>query len=205
MNPIVFLMLTAALIGGAFYLVALPILKHARRVSAPPSLTSEQERLDDLLANRDAAFQALRELSFDHRVGKITDEDFVAFEAHLKRNAAETLRALDDWDGEAEDDLDQVLERAIQTRKQYMARDRDSGRPTEDDDRICSKCGRPASATDRFCGGCGTPLSDSPAPTTQTTPALACPNCGHPNLAGDKFCAGCGQGLAVEASATAAM
>jgi rubrerythrin len=158
MNPIVFVVLAAILIGGAFYLVALPILQHARQGSSPPSLTSEQERLEDLFANRDTAFQALRELNFDHRVGKITDEDFVAFEAHLKRNAAGTLRALDEWEGEADSDFNQVIERAVQARKQRLISETVAGGSDEAGAWVCSRCGKPAFAADRFCGGCGEPL-----------------------------------------------
>jgi hypothetical protein len=202
MNSIVFVVLAAILIGGAFYLVALPVLQHARRVTAPSSLTLEQERLDDLLANRDAAFQALRELNFDHRVGKITDEDFVEFEDHLKRNAAESLRALDEWEGEAGDDLDQAVEWAVQARKQGLTGEADEDRPSVNDGRICSKCDRPASAGDRFCGGCGAPLPDSAPPQPAST--LACPTCGHPRRAEDKFCAGCGQQLEVDSIARGA-
>lgn len=95
MNPIVFVFLAAVLIGLAFYLVALPLIQHACRNDSYEEVSSEEERLAELLAQRDSAFQALRELSFDHRVGKITDEDFVAFEVGLKQNAAETLRVLD--------------------------------------------------------------------------------------------------------------
>ncbi len=88
MSPIVFIVLAAALIGLAFYLAALPLLKEARRQVQPAPVVSEQEHLAELMAQRDAAFQALRELSFDYKVGKITDEDFTAFEANLKQNAA---------------------------------------------------------------------------------------------------------------------
>jgi len=199
MNPIIFVVLAAVLIGGAFYLVALPILQHARRVSARPPLSLEQERLDDLLADRDAAFQALRELNFDHQVGKITDEDFVAFEAHLKRNAAACLRALDEWEQEAASTFDDVLEQAIHARKQTLIRAGMAGLIESGDGRICPKCGNLAALEDRFCGGCGAALLD--APPRQATTALECPGCGHPHLAGDKFCPGCGQTLEVEASA----
>ncbi len=198
MNPIVFVVLTAILIGGAFYLVALPILQHARRASAPPSFTLEQERLDDLIASRDAMFQALRELNFDHRVGKITDEDFMAFEAHLKHNAAESLRALDEWEKEADEELDRIVERAVRARKQYLASEGGAERRPADYDRICAKCGRPASIADRYCGGCGAPLPEGAA--REPTPVLACPTCGQPYHAEDRFCAGCGQTLAVDDS-----
>lgn len=203
MNPIVFLVLAVVLIGGAFYLVALPILQHARRASTPPSLTSEQEHLDNLLANRDSAFQALRELSFDHRVGKITDEDFIAFEAYLKRNAAETLRALDEWEGEADDHLDQIMERAIQERAHALKSDHNVGLDGPDG-RICPKCGKLASAADRFCGGCGAALPALPTPATLSAPELTCPHCGRAYQPGDKFCAGCGQGLVVRATSRSA-
>lgn len=198
MNPIVFVVLAAILIGGAFYLVALPILQHARRVSAPPSLTFEQERLDDLLADRDAAFQALRELNFDHRVGKITDEDFVAFEAHLKLNAAACLRALDEWEQGADGAIEDVVERAVQARKQTLIRTGMAGRTEEGNGRPCPKCGNPAAPEDRFCGSCGAPLPN--APPSQAAASLECPACGHPHLAGDRFCPGCGRTLEVEAS-----
>lgn len=203
MNPIVFVVLAAILIAGAFYLVALPILQHARRVSAPPSFSLEQERLDDLIADRDAAFQALRELNFDHRVGKITDDDFIAFEAHLKRNAAECLRALDEWERESDGTFDGVLEQAIHVRKQTLVHAEMAGRIDQGDGRACPKCGNPAASEDRFCAGCGAQLSD--ALPRQATAALECPACGHPHLAGDKFCPGCGQMLEVTASAQGAL
>ncbi len=70
--------------------------------------------------------QALRELNFDHRMGKISDEDFAVFDANLKQHAAETLRALDQWEAQADADLDQVLGT------------RDRGAP------IAVDCGQPA-------------------------------------------------------------
>src|SRR5512132_2101737 len=132
MDPIVFVVLAAVLIGVAFYVVALPLIQHARKQTSSSSVDSEQERLAELLGQRDATFQALRELSFDHRVGKITDEDFVAFEANLKTTAADTLRALDRWETEADDELDRRLERVVQARRAVLA----AGM------RPCPKCGQ---------------------------------------------------------------
>lgn len=201
MNPIVFVLLAAILIGIAFYVVALPLLQQARRntaAHAAPAAGAQQERLAELLAQRDAAFQALRELNFDHRVGKITAEDFVAFEASLKQNAAETLRALDQWEAESDDaDLDAVMERAIRSRKDALA-----GRAAEPDGRTCPQCGKAASAGDKFCGKCGASLLavTSPAPTAVRP---VCPKCGQPHKPGDKFCGKCGQPLAAEVAPAA--
>ena len=42
-----------------------------------------------------AALAALKELEFDHRTGKVSDEDYRALVGPLRRQAAEALRALD--------------------------------------------------------------------------------------------------------------
>jgi hypothetical protein len=44
---------------------------------------------------RDRALAALKELEFDHRTGKVSDEDYRVLVGPLRRRAAETLRALD--------------------------------------------------------------------------------------------------------------
>jgi hypothetical protein len=54
----------------------------------------ERERLQ-LLEKRDRALAALKELEFDHRTGKVSDEDYRELVGPLRRHAAEALRALD--------------------------------------------------------------------------------------------------------------
>jgi hypothetical protein len=44
---------------------------------------------------RDRALAALRELEFDHRTGKITDDDYRREIGPLRQQAAATLRALE--------------------------------------------------------------------------------------------------------------
>jgi len=55
---------------------------------------AEQERLE-LLERRDRALGALKELEFDHRTGKVSDDDYRVQVGPLRRRAAEALRALD--------------------------------------------------------------------------------------------------------------
>jgi hypothetical protein len=57
----------------------------------PPA---ERERVR-LAEERDRALAALKELEFDHRTGKISDEDYRALVGPLRRQAAEALRALE--------------------------------------------------------------------------------------------------------------
>ena len=78
-----FIVLAVLLSAAALLAVAYPMLARAR--AATPAAGAAQETLDELLGQRDATLQALRELNFDHNLGKIGDEDFVAFEANLKQ------------------------------------------------------------------------------------------------------------------------
>lgn len=171
------ILLTAA----ALFAVAYPIV--LRSSSARPAPTSAHEALDELLAQRDAAFQALRELNFDHQLGKITDDDFVAFEAHLKQVAADALRALDGWEADADTHLLRVIEHAARERRTDLA-------GSAAGSRACPACDRPATPEDKFCAGCGAALPAGRAPIVPT-----CPGCGQPFQPGDRFCAGCGQAL----------
>jgi hypothetical protein len=53
-----------------------------------------RERLA-LAEERDRALAALKELEFDHRTGKISDDDYRTQVGPLRRRAAEVLRALE--------------------------------------------------------------------------------------------------------------
>jgi hypothetical protein len=85
-----------ALAVAAVVLVALPFLREpdARddRLDAPDA--GEERRLA-LVEERDRALAALKELEFDHRTGKVSDDDYRDLVGSLRRAAAAALRALD--------------------------------------------------------------------------------------------------------------
>lgn len=58
-------------------------------------LSPEARQRLTLAEERDRALAALKELEFDHRTGKVSDDDYRAQVGPLRRRAAETLRALD--------------------------------------------------------------------------------------------------------------
>jgi hypothetical protein len=90
------LLIAAALAIACAIVVALPFLREpsARddRLEAPDDL--EQRRLA-VAEQRDRALAALKELEFDHRTGKISDDDYRVQVGPLRRSAAEALRALE--------------------------------------------------------------------------------------------------------------
>jgi hypothetical protein len=81
------LALGALLAAAAVVFVAVPFL----RVGEAPAPDEPAE--DALVAaeERDRALAELKELEFDHRTGKITDEDYRALVQPLRRRAASTL------------------------------------------------------------------------------------------------------------------
>jgi hypothetical protein len=91
----------ALIIGGlvaiaAVVIVALPFLREPLARDDhfdPPS--ELQQRLLAVAEERDRALAALKELEFDHRTGKISDDDYRALVGPLRRRAADALRALE--------------------------------------------------------------------------------------------------------------
>jgi hypothetical protein len=93
---------TLALVLGAL-LALLAVAVVARpflREPAPSSdrldelSTADQARLA-LVEERDRSLAALKELEFDHRTGKVTDEDYRGQLGPLRRRVAEALKALE--------------------------------------------------------------------------------------------------------------
>jgi hypothetical protein len=90
------LVLAGVLALAAVVFVARPFLRDPApsvdRLDEPGEL--ERRRLE-LVEARDRALAALKELEFDHRTGKVNDEDYRALVGPLRRSAAEALRALE--------------------------------------------------------------------------------------------------------------
>ena len=90
------LALGVALAAAAVVLVALPFLREPvaddDRLDAP---SADESRHLELVEERDRALGALKELEFDHRTGKVGDEDYRELLGPLRRQAAAALRALD--------------------------------------------------------------------------------------------------------------
>jgi hypothetical protein len=98
------LALGALLAVGCVFYVALPFLRDPSpeedRLDAPGPL---ERRALQLAEERDRALAALKELEFDHRTGKISDDDYRELVGPLRRRVAEALRALELRAGPSED------------------------------------------------------------------------------------------------------
>jgi hypothetical protein len=80
--------------------VARPFLREpSPRSDRLDDLSAAERRRLELAEERDRTLAALKELEFDHRTGKVSDEDYREQVGPLRRRAAETLRALDASEG----------------------------------------------------------------------------------------------------------
>jgi hypothetical protein len=89
------LVIGALLAVAAVVLVSLPFLRRSVQSDRLDIPSEEQERRLAIVEERDHALAALKELEFDHRTGKVGDEDYRELVGPLRRTAAEALRALD--------------------------------------------------------------------------------------------------------------
>ena len=96
-------MTTVGLVIGALVAVACVVFVAAPFLREPAAegggdrfdlLDHEAQRALELAEQRDRALAALKELEFDHRTGKLSDEDYREQVGPLRREAAEALQGL---------------------------------------------------------------------------------------------------------------
>lgn len=165
----ILLILALALLVALF--VSRPFMD--RKMEAEPlvqraAVQADHER-SALLADRDQVLNALKELDFDHTIGKIPPEDYPVQRAALMAKGAEVLRRLDvlapgtNSGGSAEDRLEAALaERRAQRANAAQKPEGDAfeaalaaRRAARSDGGFCPKCGKPVQKSDKFCARCG--------------------------------------------------
>jgi hypothetical protein len=91
------LALGALLAVACVVYVARPLLRPGRGDDLVTASPADERRLR-LLEERDRALAALKELEFDHRTGKISDEDYRTLVGPLRSQAGQALRTLERGD-----------------------------------------------------------------------------------------------------------
>jgi len=163
----IFLVL-AVLVAVGMYLYA-PFMSRPRKLS-----TTEMHDISALKAERDRIINALQELDFDFKLGKIPAEDYPEQRAELLKKGSDILRKLDE--------LEPLLA---------------SARNAE------SRIEKAAAAKRADSSSTAAELSDEDIEAMlaarrkqhKSKPAGFCPSCGKPVLASDSFCPSCGKSL----------
>ncbi len=143
---------------------------------------SENRQRSSLMAERDRVINAIKELDFDHTVGKIPDEDYPTQRAFLLKKGADILRQLDAINASepSSQTVEDRMEAAIASRQAVLQaagpglNSHKSVASPDDELEIqiaarrrarqekaagfCPRCGASVQKSDRFCPRCGATL-----------------------------------------------
>jgi hypothetical protein len=156
------LILAAIIVIGIFVFIAYPLftVPHAETGETPGAL-------DGLVAQRDSAYDAIRDLDFDFQMGKLSQSDYAAMREKYKTRAALALQQIDALDGNGagkkiEEQVAQLRAAKRATPPVDDAIEREVARlraSKSKSDLRCGNCGTPYHIGDAFCAQCGNRLT----------------------------------------------
>ncbi|MCB0211712.1 MAG: zinc-ribbon domain-containing protein [Anaerolineae bacterium] len=202
------------LIGVTIGLVSVPLWQPAPTTSALKEVEQPGQTLDELEVQYQAALAAIKDLNFDHEMGKVSTEDYQIFLTKSKLEAARIRQTIDHLSSTELLEQEQALDAEIES---LVAELRHRSEPDENllveiDAEIealksmqpslpttegiaCSHCGATLRADDKFCTSCGQVVPDHIDDLSTDDNADHCPHCGYGYQSGDAFCAQCGTPL----------
>jgi hypothetical protein len=148
------------LLALALVAIAWPLLRERPEagqpaVGLPPPESAPADPLWELEAQRDSLYQAIKDLEFDYRVGKVSEVDYQAFDAQLKEQAVMVLKEIDAFETAAADPaLESRLEAEIAALRRNGHAASSDAAPS-----FCPQCGQGVQGGDRFCARCGADLA----------------------------------------------
>lgn len=158
------LFLALLISAGAAVYVLWPLLSRAA-----PDVPIEDDRLTDLISRKDSVMVAIKDLEFDHQVGKLSEEDFERFNARLRQQAIGYLQQIDKLapqSAQLDESLEVEIARLRKTRTAPVAVNGKSAPVAapavavpagEAPARFCTNCGQALAPQHKFCANCGTP------------------------------------------------
>lgn len=183
----------AILVLVALYLYA-PL---ARRYARP--VTEEEHELSALMAERDRVINALQELDFDFKLGKIPSEDYPAQRANLLQKGAGVLRKIDEMTTTKESKEETKHSRKSPRRQKKLRETAVSAVAESTEDRleqaIAERRADMSTKTRDFKDDDIESMISARRMKRKEKSAGFCPKCGKPVLQSDRFCPSCGKAL----------
>lgn len=174
METIIAMILAAIAVGFVGY----PLLKTNPEEVVEP-LVEEKTVEEELIAQKEAVYEAISELNFDHAMGNLSDQDHDELRERYKLKALSLMKQIDEVE---QAKAAQPLGGRTRSPERGTAASRRT-RQSGGSGTFCSGCGAKLSPDDRFCAKCGQPV------------ASGCPSCGADSDPEDVYCASCGQRL----------
>lgn len=132
------------IVTAVFIFVFRPFMTARGRVGQTDAGSGRGNRL---VEDREALYDAIRELDFDHRMGKVEEDDYRATRSRYESRAVELIKAIEETAAPAQD-IEDRIEREIAALRQK-------------DTTTCAGCGSTTPAGARFCPQCGKALAVS--------------------------------------------
>ena len=120
----------------------------------------EDERLSELIVRKDAVLLSIKELEFDHRTGKLSQDDFDLFNHRLRQQAVGLLRQIERRSPDLAQ-LDAQVEKEIAAMRATVSVAEDVDPAPSSETIACPTCHNPVTSTDNFCAKCGTNLASA--------------------------------------------
>ncbi len=157
------LLFAALIVIGIIAFIAYPLF-----TVAPDEIDEEPNALDGLAAQRDSAYDSIRDLDFDFQLGKLSPSDHAALRDKYTSRAATALQQIDALGGNGADahieeevarlravkhaapSADDALEREVARLRAHK------GAPAG---LRCANCGTPYRVGETFCAKCGNKLT----------------------------------------------
>lgn len=146
---------------AAIGFVSLPLLVESPKRSAEQATSSAE--VDDLLAQKEATYAAIKELEFDHDTGNLSDADFEELREGQKSLAIALLKRIENAADNTASSKRRHESRTADPQKARTPVQAAQVKPQSKANsqlaaRYCTKCGKKYQPGDRFCSGCGTQL-----------------------------------------------
>ena len=142
------LVLAAILAAIALVFVLVPLYRPAR----PEAQERPESPADALRREKEIVYQAIREMEFDYRTGKVSDEDYAALLARYRAKAIEIIKQIDSLEAASATVGAEVWHgRVEQEIRETLAADPRTAAPLP----VCAGCGEQNLPIHRFCTRCG--------------------------------------------------
>ncbi len=122
-----------------FAFVAMPIYNAKNRKSGF-SKNNVNHRAIELKERKDAIYEAIKDIEFDHQMGKLSDEDFQELRQQYKSEAVDLVKKL------VQAQPKRGKTKILQSKKKKQ---------TSGSLKFCWECGAEVNGGDKFCGSCG--------------------------------------------------
>lgn len=139
-----FLCAALVLVTGCY--VLFPLFREPKE--APELDLPDETEMDRLLDRKAVIYRNIKDLDFEHAMGRLSDEDYRRLQADDKNDAALLLQKLDQLG--ASGDLDSAIEKDIAARKTALAAPK-----TERKMFRCPACGAETVPGKKYCADCG--------------------------------------------------